>query len=177
MPKNDDIARCIRTIPDFPKPGIMFRDITTLLLDPAAFRRSVDMLCAEFKGVKIDKIAAVESRGFTFGAAMAYNLGVGLVLVRKKGKLPHQTVSVSYELEYGTDTLEAHSDAIKKGESVLIIDDLLATGGTVCAVAKLIEKLGGTVAGIGFVVELPGLKGREKLKGHAVCSLVEFEGE
>jgi adenine phosphoribosyltransferase len=172
-----DLARCIRTIPDFPKPGIMFRDITTLLLNPAAFRQSVDMLCAEFKDEKIDKIAAVESRGFTFGAAMAYTMGVGLIIIRKKGKLPHTTVSVSYELEYGTDTLEMHADAITPGERVLIVDDLLATGGTVRAVTELIKKLGGKIVGLGFLVELGDLKGRDKLKGYPVRSLVKFEGE
>ncbi len=171
-----DLERCIRTIPDFPKPGILFRDVTTLLLDPGAFKKSVDILCAEFKNKGIDKIAAIESRGFTFGAAMAYKLGVGLVLVRKKGKLPHKTVSVSYDLEYGTDTLEVHADAIKKGEKVLIVDDLLATGGTVCAVVKLMKKLGGKVAGIAFLVELPDLNGRTKLKGQRVVSLVQFGG-
>jgi adenine phosphoribosyltransferase len=177
MEKAAALAKCIRTIPDFPKPGILFRDVTTLLLDPVALKKSVDMLCAEFKGTKIDKIAAVESRGFTFGAAMAYKLGCGLVLVRKKGKLPHKTVGVSYDLEYGTDTLEVHEDAIKPGERVLIVDDLLATGGTVCAVTKLVKKLGGKIAGIAFLVELVDLKGKEKLKGFTVRSLVKFEGE
>jgi len=171
-----DLERCIRTIPDFPKPGILFRDVTTLLLDKAAFKRSVDLLCEEFKGKKIDKIAAIEARGFTFGAAMAYKMGAGLVLIRKKGKLPHKTVSVSYDLEYGADTLEVHADAIKRGERVLIVDDLLATGGTVCAVVKLVKRLGGKIAGIAFLVELPDLRGKRKLKGQRVVSLVKFDG-
>jgi adenine phosphoribosyltransferase len=177
MAKKTDLARYIRTIPDFPKPGIMFRDVTTLLLDAKALKKSVDMLCAEFKGRRIDKIAAVESRGFTFGAAMAYKLGAGLVLIRKKGKLPHKTVSATYALEYGTDTLEVHEDAIKPGERILIVDDLLATGGTVCAAARLIAMLGGKIQGIAFLIELVDLKGRDKLKGYQVRSLVKFEGE
>jgi adenine phosphoribosyltransferase len=172
-----DLKTTIRTIPDFPKPGIMFRDVTTLFLNHAAFKQSVDMLCAEFKGKKIDTIAAIESRGFTFGAAMAYTLGIGFILIRKKGKLPYKTVSVSYNLEYGTDTLEVHEDAIKPGESVLIVDDLLATGGTVSAAAQLIKKLGGVIAGAAFLVELVDLKGKDKLSGIEVRSLVKFEGE
>jgi len=177
MARANGLEKSIRAIPDFPKPGIIFYDVTTLFLDKKAFKKAVDLLCAEFKGKKIDKIAAVESRGFTFGAVMAYKLGVGLVLVRKKGKLPGKTVTASYDLEYGTDTLEVHDDAIRPGERVLIIDDLLATGGTVSAVVTLVKKLGGKVMGIGFLVELPDLKGREKLKGNRICSLVKFKGE
>lgn len=176
MAKKIDLEKCIRNIPDFPKPGIIFRDITTLLLDRKAFRYAVNELCSYFKNARIDKIAAVESRGFTFGAAMAYKMGTGLALIRKKGKLPHATVSVSYELEYGTDTLEIHDDAILPGERVLIVDDLLATGGTVCATAGLVRKLGGKIAGIAFLVELVDLKGKEKLKGYSIKSLVKFKG-
>lgn len=177
MARATGLEKSIRTIPDFPKPGIIFYDVTTLFLDNKAFRKTVDLLCAEFKKEKIDKIAAVESRGFTLGAVMAYKLGVGLVLVRKKGKLPGKTVTASYDLEYGTDTLEVHDDAIRPGERVLVIDDLLATGGTVSAVVKLVKKLSGKVVGIGFLVELPDLKGRAKLKGNKVRSLVKFKGE
>ena len=172
-----DLAKSIRAIPDFPKPGIMFRDVTTLIKDGKAFRKAVDAFYAKYKDIKFDKIVAVESRGFLFGAALAYKMGAGVVLVRKKGKLPCTTVSVSYKLEYGTDTLEIHKDAIAPGERVLIIDDLLATGGTVAAVIKLVKKLGGRIAAIAFLVELVDLKGRSKLGTYPVCSLVKFRGE
>ncbi len=170
------LEKYIRSIPDFPKPGILFRDVTTLIQDAGAFKKSVDMLAKEYKGKRIDKIAAVEARGFIFGAALAYKLKVGFVPVRKKGKLPFKTTSVTYDLEYGTDTLEIHTDAVKKGERVLIVDDLLATGGTVKGVVSLIEKLGGRITGIAFIIELFDLNGREKLKGFDICSLIKFPG-
>ena len=172
-----DLESCIRNIPDFPKPGIIFRDVTTLIKNGRAFRKAVDMLYAKYKNKKIDKIVAIESRGFLFGAALAYKMGAGVVLVRKKGKLPCKTISVSYKLEYGTDTLEIHKDAIVPGEKLLIIDDLLATGGTVGAVIELVKKLKGKIIGIAFLVELVDLKGRKKLGGYPVCSLVKFRGE
>jgi adenine phosphoribosyltransferase len=172
-----NLASYIRNIPDFPKPGILFRDITTLIQDKRAFRQAVDDLAAKFKNKKVDYVAAVEARGFIFGGALACELGAGFIPVRKKGKLPWKTKSVTYELEYGTDTLEIHEDALKAGDRVLIIDDLLATGGTVRGVADLVEAQGAQIVGIGFVIELVDLKGREKLKGYPVVSLVEFAGE
>lgn len=153
----------IRNIPDFPKKGIMFRDITTAIKDPEAFRTIVDYFYNIYKDEKIDYIAAIESRGYIFGAPLAYKLGTGLVIVRKPGKLPAEVERVEYDLEYGTDALEVHKDAVEKGKRVLVMDDLLATGGTVCAACKLIEKIGGTVAGTAFLIELADLKGREKL--------------
>lgn len=177
MPKNNPILeKAIRNIADFPKPGIIFRDITTLIKDKAAFKKAVNLLANKYKGKKIDKVIGVEARGFIFGAAIAYKIGAGFVPVRKKGKLPCKTISATYELEYGTDTLEIHEDAIAPGEKILIIDDLLATGGTVKAVTELINKLGGQIKAIGFVVELVDLKGREKLKDYPVFSLVKFAG-
>ena len=169
-----DLTRCIRAIPDFPKPGILFRDITTLLQDPAAFRAAIDQLTDRFRGKGITKVVGIESRGFLTAAPLAYNLGAGLVPVRKKGKLPHQTVSVSYALEYGQDTLEIHTDAFAPGEAVLIADDLLATGGTAKATCELVEKAGGAVLGVTFLIELADLRGREKLRGYDVSSLVVF---
>ena len=170
------LEKSIRNIPDFPKPGIIFRDITSLIQNKNAFKKSVDLLVDKYKGKKIDKVVGVEARGFIFGAAIAYKIGAGFVPVRKKGKLPCKTISATYELEYGTDTLEIHEDAIEPGEKVLIIDDLLATGGTVKAVAGLINQLKGKIQGIGFVIELVDLKGKEKLKGYPVFSLVKFKG-
>ena len=167
----------IRSIPDFPKAGILFRDITTLLQDKDAFKEAVDLISKKFKGKGIDKVVAVEARGFIFGGAVAHRIGVGFVPVRKKGKLPWKTSSVSYELEYGTDTLEMHEDAVEKGEKVLIIDDLLATGGTVRAVADLVEKKQAKIVGIAFVIELIDLHGKDKLKEYPIYSLVKFEGE
>jgi len=169
-----DLKNAIRDIPDFPKKGIIFKDITPLLQDSTLFGRAVDHLCEEFKNKNIDVIASIESRGFILGSAMAYKLGVGFAPVRKKGKLPYKTYSATYELEYGTDTLEIHQDAIKKGDKVLIIDDLLATGGTLGAVIDLVKKMGGEIAGIGFLIELTFLKGREKNKGHEIFSLIKF---
>lgn len=167
----------VRTIPDFPKKGIMFRDITTLISHPKAFKESIDLLVKKFKNKKIDAIVAVESRGFIFGSALAYKMGVGFIPVRKKGKLPGKVISVSYDLEYGTDTLEIHDNAIKPGSRVLIVDDLLATGGTVKAVTELVNKVGGKIVGIGFLIDLVDLKGKDKLKGYPVYSLIKFRGE
>lgn len=170
-----DLKKYIRDIPDFPRKGIIFKDITTLLKEARSFKEAVDAIVSQYKDKRIDTVVSIEARGFIFGAAVAYKLGVGLVPVRKKGKLPHKTHAVTYELEYGTDTLEIHQDAIKKGDHVLIVDDLLATGGTVKAVTELVEKMGGEVAGIAFVIELLPLKGREKLKGYEVTSLIKDE--
>ena len=167
----------IRSIPDFPKKGILFRDITTLLNNKDAFKQATDLLVEKYKGEKIDHIIGVEARGFIPGGVLAYKLGAGFVPVRKKGKLPAETESYTYDLEYGTDTLEIHKDAIKQGEKILIVDDLLATGGTVEAVVNLTKKLGAEIIGICFFIELVDLKGREKLKGYPIYSLIEFEGE
>lgn len=167
----------IRTVPNWPKPGIMFRDITTLLQDPEAFHLTIQKLKEKYQYQKIDKIAGIESRGFVFGAALARELNLPLVLIRKKGKLPAETVSQEYELEYGTDKIEIHKDALNPGERVLIIDDLLATGGTFLAACKLVEKLQAKVAGCACVVNLPELNGMEKLKNYDVFHLVDFEGE
>lgn len=170
-----DLKKCIRDIPGFPKEGIIFKDITTLLKDGKAFAESVDRIANNYKDKKIDVVLSVEARGFIFGAAVAYKMGVGLVPVRKKGKLPHKTHSVTYDLEYGKDTLQIHQDAFPLGARVLIVDDLLATGGTVSAVAGLVEKMGGVIAGIAFVIELLPLKGREKLKNYQITSLIKDE--
>jgi len=176
--KNDALLeKSIRNIPDFPKPGILFRDVTTLIQNKAAFKKSIDLLVKKYKGKKVDKIVGVEARGFIFGAALAHKLGAGFVPVRKKGKLPYKTISTTYELEYGTDTLEIHKDAIAAGEKILIIDDLLATGGTVKAVVDLIKQLQGKILGIGFVIELVDLHGRDKLKEYPLYSLIKFCGE
>ena len=177
MQRKINLADCVRSIPDFPKPGILFRDITTLLENGKAFKKVVDELAAKFKAKKIDKVVGVEARGFILGAAVAYKLGVGFVPVRKKGKLPWKTESVTYSLEYGTDTLEMHADALTKGMRVLIIDDLLATGGTVKAVTELVEGQGAKVIGIGFVIELVDLKGKAKLAPQRIVSLIKFKGE
>lgn len=175
--KNDPVLeKSIRNIIDFPKAGIIFRDITTLIQDKSAFKKALNLLSNKYKGKKIDKVVGVEARGFIFGAALAHKIGAGFVPVRKKGKLPSKTISATYELEYGTDTLEIHEDAIARGEKILIIDDLLATGGTVKAVIGLVNKLKGKIQGIGFVIELVDLKGKEKLKGYPVFSLVKFRG-
>lgn len=171
------LARYIRNIPDFPKKGILFRDVTTLIKNKKAFRRSIDEMAGVFKGKKIDLVVAVEARGFIFGGALAYKLGTGFVPVRKKGKLPYKTYQFTYNLEYGTDTLEIHQDAIKKNMRVLIVDDLLATGGTVGVVVKMINKLMAKIVGILFLVELVDLKGKDKLKGYPLYSLIKFKGE
>jgi len=173
---NSLLEKSIRNIPDFPKSGILFRDVTTLIQNKDAFKKSVDLLSKKYKSRGFNKVVGVEARGFIFGAAVAHKIGAGFVPVRKKGKLPYKTISTTYELEYGTDTLEIHKDAIAPGEKVLIIDDLLATGGTVKAVTELVNQLGGKILGIGFVIELVDLKGKEKLKDYPIFSLIKFEG-
>ena len=169
-----DLRRYIRNIEDFPKPGVIFRDITPLLLDPRATDEALDQLCDQAKGLGITKVAAIESRGFFFGSPIAHRLGVGYIPVRKKGKLPFTTLSVTYDLEYGTDTLEIHTDAIVPGDRVLIHDDVLATGGTARAAVELVEKAGGQVVLLSFLMELKALGGREKLSGHPVKCLMDF---
>lgn len=169
-----DLKKYIREIPDFPKPGIGFKDIMPLLQDKEAFKFAIDSLAQEVKGYNFDKIVAVEARGFILGAALAYKMGVGFIPVRKKNKLPAQTVSYTYQLEYGVDTLEMHQDALIEGESVLVLDDLLATGGTVNAVLNLVQKLKAKVALIAFLIELSFLQGREKLKDYPIVSLIQF---
>src|SRR5271154_2490387 len=169
------LKELIREVPDFPKPGILFYDLTTLLQDPAGFHGLVDMLCGHYEGKKVDAVAGIEARGFILAPALAYRLGAGFVPVRKPKKLPAKTASVSYALEYGTDTLEIHEDAVKPGDRVIICDDLLATGGTAAATAKLIEKLGGKVEGAAFAVELTFLNGRSKLNGLDIFSLIQYD--
>lgn len=164
----------IRDVPDFPKKGIIFKDITTLLKDGTTFKEAVDKLAARVEGKRIDQVISVEARGFIFGSALAYKLGAGMIPVRKKGKLPYKTYEVTYDLEYGQDTLTIHQDAIKKGEKVLIVDDLLATGGTTRATIDLVKKMGGEIADIIFLIELEFLKGREKLSGYPVFSLIKY---
>jgi adenine phosphoribosyltransferase len=173
-----NIKDAIRTIPDHPRPGIMFRDITTLLGNARAFRTVVDQLVQPYAGIRIDKVAGIEARGFILGGAVAHQLSVGFVPVRKKGKLPGPTVSQDYELEYGTDTMEMHADALLPGDQVLIVDDLIATGGTAFAAVKLIEGLGAQVAGASFVVDLPELGGLQKLRALSIRAdaLCAFEG-
>ena len=171
----EDLKRHVRNIPDFPKPGILFRDITPLLSAPEAFRHTVDTLCRRYEGKKIDKVVAIESRGFVFAAPVAYRLGAGLVPFRKPGKLPYRTISESYALEYGKATLEVHEDAVSPGERVVVLDDLLATGGTAAAAVALVKRLGGEVVEVCFVIELKVLKGREKLGGIPIFSLLSYE--
>lgn len=167
----------VRTIPDFPEPGIMFRDVTSVLQDPEGLKLSIDEMIKLLDGVEFDVIAGAESRGFIFGVPVAYELGKSFVPVRKAGKLPCETVSAEYELEYGTATIEIHKDAIKPGQKVVIVDDLIATGGTIEAAIKLIEQLGGEVVKVIFLMELAGLKGREKLAGYDVASVITYEGK
>jgi adenine phosphoribosyltransferase len=169
-----DLASRIRDVPDFPKNGIVFKDITTLLKDSAAFKQSLDQLAAMVAGWRVDVVVGMESRGFIFAAPIAYMLGVGFVPVRKLGKLPARTISTEYELEYGTNTLELHVDAINQGDRVLVVDDLLATGGTVAATIELIERLGGEIAGTAFLVELTFLEGRSRLDGYRTASLITY---
>lgn len=172
--KKLDLKGYIRNIPDFPKPGILFRDITTLLKNHKIFKLAIDTLAEKYKNKKIDAVVAVESRGFILGGAIAHKLGAGFVPVRKKGKLPWKANSVTYDLEYGTDTLEMHHDALCPAQKVLIVDDLLATGGTVKAVTDLIKQAQGKIVGIAFLIELTELKGREKLNGYPVYSLIKY---
>ncbi len=174
MAKTLKLKDYIRNIPDFPKSGILFRDITTLLKDKSAFKHAVDTLVKQYKNKKIDAVVAVEARGFVLGGTIAYKLGAGFIPVRKKGKLPWKTHAVTYSLEYGTDTLEMHRDAIRPNDRVLIIDDLIATGGTVMAVADLVKALKGKIVGIAFLIELSELGGRKKLKGYPVYSLIKY---
>jgi adenine phosphoribosyltransferase len=172
-----DLRGLIRDVPDFPKPGIVFKDITTLVKDPEGLRAAVDAIADRYADADVDLVVGIESRGFIFGAAVAYKLGVGFVPARKPGKLPSQTVSAEYELEYGTDAVEVHRDAIGRGQRVLIVDDLLATGGTAAAVADLVEELGGEIVAIAFLIDLAFLGGRKKLGGHKVFSLIEYDSE
>lgn len=171
----DNLKKLIREVPDFPKPGINFYDITTLLKDPVGLEETIDALTESCRGMDIDTVIGIESRGFIFGVPLAYQLGVGFIPVRKSSKLPSEKVSVSYDLEYGQDTLEMHKDAVGEGHNVLIVDDLLATGGTAKAVTDLVEGVGGKVAGLLFVVELNFLNGRSKLEGHMVKSLINYD--
>ncbi len=169
----------IRTVPHYPKQGIQFRDITTLLKDPMGFRATIDELAQRYADMKLDKIAGIEARGFIFGAALAYTLNKGFVPIRKKGKLPAETIGHDYALEYGTDRIEIHTDAISKGEKVLLVDDLIATGGTAEAACVLIEKMGGKIVECCFIIDLPDIGGRARLErhGHKVFALCEFEGD
>jgi adenine phosphoribosyltransferase len=173
-----DLKAAIRTIPDYPKPGIMFRDITTLLGDAKAFRQAVDQLVAPFAGAKIDKVAGIEARGFILGGAIAHQLSIGFAPVRKRGKLPYQVISREYQLEYGSDAMEIHIDAVDAGDRVLLVDDLIATGGTASAAVSLLREAGADVIGCGFVIDLPDLGGADRLRAMdvPVTALVAFEG-
>ena len=175
--KTLDLRSRIRSIPDFPKPGIMFRDITLLLLDARAFRESVRRMAEPYRKGDVDVVVGAESRGFIFGAAIALALDAGFVPIRKKGKLPAETASVTYDLEYGTDTLEMHVDAVTKGTRVLMVDDLLATGGTMAAACEMVTKAGGRIVGVEFLIELSFLHGRDKLAGYPVRSQIDFDSE
>ena len=172
--RKSDLKKCIRDVPDFPKEGIIFKDITTLLKDKDAFKKSVDLLARKFKKERIECVVGVEARGFIFGAALAYKLKAGFVPVRKKGKLPAKTKSVTYQLEYGTDVLEIHEDALAPETRVLIVDDLLATGGTIKAVSELVRNQKATIAGVAFLVELGFLRGKDKLKDLPVYSVIKY---
>ena len=173
-----DLTNIIRTIPDYPKPGIMFRDITTLLGDARGFRRAIDELVQPFAGSKIDKVAGIEARGFILGGAAAHQLSAGFVPIRKKGKLPHKTIGVEYDLEYGRDRIEMHADALVAGERVMLVDDLIATGGTALAAVDLLRQSGAEIVGAVFVIDLPELGGAERLRaaGVPVSTLVAFDG-
>jgi adenine phosphoribosyltransferase len=170
----EDLRAKIREIPDFPKPGILFYDITTLLKDPAAYRESVDLMVEPYTGEKIDAVVGMESRGFIFSGPIAYKLDAGFIPVRKLGKLPAETMSVEYALEYGSNTLQIHKDAITPGQRILIVDDLLATGGTVRGTIELVERLKGDIVGLAFLVELTALKGRERLSGYRTTSVIRY---
>ena len=172
--KRIDLDDYIRSIPDWPKKGILFRDITPLLADPKAFAAAIEALCEGFSDAGVEYVAAVEARGFIFGSAVAKRLDAGFVPIRKKGKLPYRTESVSYDLEYGTDTLEVHCDAVRDGAKVLMVDDLLATGGTMAAACELIEKIGGKVVGVTFLIELCDLSGRSKLSKYQINTLISY---
>ena len=178
MTKAIDLSAAIRSIPDYPKPGIIFRDITTLLGDPVAFRQAVDELVKPYQGLGVDKIAGIEARGFILGGALAHQLGAGFVPIRKKGKLPHQTVRIAYSLEYGVDEMEMHADAVKPGERVILTDDLIATGGTAEGAVKLLRQQGAEIVSACFVIDLPDIGGRKKLEalGVEVRTLMEFSG-
>ena len=169
-----DLKKIVRDVPDFPKPGIVFKDITPLLQNAEAFHYIIDQLVERYKNIPVDVVAGIESRGFLFASVLAYALKKPLVVIRKKGKLPHLTVTYTYQLEYGEDTIEMHEDAIPRGAKVLIVDDLLATGGTAEAAAKLVEKMGGEVSEVAFIIELAFLKGRERLKKYSVFHLIEY---
>lgn len=171
-----ELARLIRSIPDFPVKGILFRDITTLIRDGDALQDVIDTMVERYMDTEIDVVAAIEARGWIFGAPLAYELGAGFVPIRKPGRLPAEKISATYALEYGTNTLEMHKDALARGSQVLIVDDLLATGGSAKAAIELVEKLGGKVVGIAFLIELVDLRGRDKLKGYDVYSMIQFEG-
>ena len=172
-----DLLQKIRSVPDFPKKGIVFRDITTLLQDGEALRQVVDMFYDRYKGLKVDKLVSVEARGFILGAALAYKLGAGFVPMRKPGKLPAATLSQEYALEYGTDSIEIHKESISPGERILVHDDLLATGGTMLAACKLVERLGGNIVGLSFLIELLFLHGRDKLSDYEIFSILQYESE
>ena len=167
----------IRSIPGWPIEGVIFRDLTTLMQNPTAYKEACDIFYHRYKDMQIDKVIGIDARGFVFGAVLAYHLNVGFIPVRKKGKLPYHTISENYALEYGENTVEIHADAIDNGERVVIIDDLIATGGTIEAAVKLVKKLGGDILECGFVVELPDLKGREKINGEKVFAMCAFEGD
>ncbi len=172
-----DLKKTVRSIVDWPIKGVIFRDLTTLMIEPDALRESCDILYERYKEQEIDKIVGIDARGFVFGAVLAYKLGVGFVPVRKKGKLPAETIEESYSLEYGSGTLEIHKDAISDGDKVVVVDDLIATGGTIGATVNLVRKLGGRVAECAFLIELPDLKGREQIKDCPIFAMMEFEGE
>jgi adenine phosphoribosyltransferase len=173
----DDLKEKISSYPNFPRPGVVFRDITTLLEDNAAFNKSIDIFHDYFKDKNINKIVAIESRGFIFGGALAYKMGAGFVPVRKLGKLPGETIKKEYALEYGVDALEMHRDSISRGDSVLVIDDLMATGGTLSATCGMVEKLGGTIAGVGVLIELSFLKGQEPFQKYDYLALIKYDSE
>jgi adenine phosphoribosyltransferase len=172
-----NLKETIRSIPHWPIESVTFRDLTTLMQNPQAYKYACDVLYERYKDQKIDKIVAIDARGFVFGGVLAYKLNIGFVPVRKKGKLPSSTIQADYTLEYGVNTVEMHDDSISKGERIVIVDDLIATGGTIAAAVKLVEQLGGQIIECAFIVELPDLKGREKISKHPIYSMVTFEGE
>ena len=175
--KREFIKTKVRSIPDWPIKGVIFRDITTLLEDPKVFKAICSIFYDRYVNEKVDKVVGIDARGFLFGAVLAYELGIGFIPIRKKGKLPYKTISESYTLEYGEETIEIHEDAIARGDRIVIIDDLMATGGTIAASAALVEKLGGEILECAFVIELPDLKGREKMGDRNCFAIIEFEGE